>query len=423
MRALVAVEKGALVSPDFSDIDDSVRGFAREIYSGTQRQRALIDWTLAPLLNKPIEKIDAPVRAALRLAGYEKWVLDTPLHAITGEYAGLMRGEKLSSATGFVNAIARKLGDSFRELPRQKAFRLHVQFSHPLWLVERYLERFGEEEAFALLQANNERAPLCLRVNTLKANREDVSIRIPQGRLSELSPDGIICEENFDPTTLQSWDRGEIFAQDEAAQLVSLYAAPQKGDYVIDCAGAPGGKATHCAQLMGNLGKILVCDLSIGRLKLVKENAKRLGIKCIETLAGDIEELAPQLSQKGQADLVLLDAPCLGTGTFRRRPDAKWRKTPEQLGELVALQEKLLDAAATLVKPGGSLVYSTCSLEIEENAAQALKFAERSGWEIETAPDSLSAVRDENGFLQSWPHKNGCDGMFAAKFRRPIEES
>jgi 16S rRNA (cytosine967-C5)-methyltransferase len=365
--------------------------------------------------------MDAPVRAALRLAGYERWVLDTPLHAIAGEYAGLMRGEKVSSATAFVNAIARKLGDSFRELPRQKAFRLHVQFSHPLWLVERYLERFGEEEAFQLLQANNERAPLCLRVNTLKAKREDVLIRVPHGRLSELSPDGIICEENFDPTTLQSWERGELFAQDEAAQLVSLYASPKQGDFIIDCAGAPGGKATHCAQLIEDKGRILVCDLAAGRLKLVKDNAKRLGINCIETMAGDIENLAPQLRNKQLADLVLLDAPCLGTGTFRRRPDAKWRKTPEQLDELVALQEKLLDAAATMVKPGGALVYSTCSLEIEENAAQALKFAARSGWNIEKAHDFLGAVREENGFLQSWPHKNGCDGMFAAKFRRPVE--
>ncbi len=415
LRALVQSENRDLVAPDFRDLDASVRPFAREIYSGTQRWRAKLDWTLAPLLSKPLAKIDAPVRAALRLAAYEKLVLNTPPHGFVGEYAGLMRDERKTSAVGFVNAILRRLPDNWRALPPDLAQRLSIEFSHPQWLVQRYLKNLGEAETTALLGANNERAPLCLRTNTLRISRDELLRELPNARPGLLSPDAIYVEAS-DPTRLSGWDDGLFFAQDEAAQMVALHASPAPGQTLLDLAGAPGGKSTHCAQLMRNQGRIVSVDLAPGRLKLVRENAARLGISIIETRAGDGRELAPQLER---ADVVLLDAPCLGTGTLRRRPDAKWRKTPAMLSELVALQRELLDAAATLVRPGGSLVYSTCSLEPEENAEQARAFTSRSGWPIEAAPAWMKDIQTEEGWLQTWPQRDGCDGMFAAKWRRP----
>ena len=319
LRALVKSESHDLVAPDFRELDEGVRPFARELYSGTQRQRALLDWTLAPLLSKPLAKLDAPVRAALRLAIYEKLVLQTPPHGFVGEYAGLMRDERKTSAVGFVNAILRRLPDAWRALPVDLPQRLAVEFSHPQWLVERYLKTLGEGGAAALLRASNERAPLCLRANTLRVSRELLLKRWPGARPGLISPDAIVVEAS-DPTRLDGWDDGDFFAQDEAAQMVAHLAAPRAGDRVLDLAGAPGGKATHCAQLMENEGRIVSIDIAPGRLKLVRQNAARLGISILETRAADVRALAPDLAR---ADVVLLDAPCLGTGTLRRRPDAK----------------------------------------------------------------------------------------------------
>ena len=414
LRALVRSESHDLVAPDFRDLSPDVRPFARELYSGTQRNRARLDWTLQPLLSKPLAKIDAPVRAALRLAAYEKLVLGTPPHGFVGEYAGLMRDERKSSAVGFVNAIARRLPDSWRDLPNDLPQRLAIEFSHPTWLVQRYAKRLGAPETEELLRANNARAPLCLRANTLRISRDELLERLPGARAGELSPDALLIDGGGDPTRLPGWDDGEFFVQDEAAQLVAHYAAATAGESVLDLAGAPGGKATGCAQLMHNQGQILSVDIAPGRLKLVHENAARLGISIIQVRAADVREFDGAL-----ADLVMLDAPCLGTGTLRRRPDAKWRKTPQSLAELVRLQRELLDAAAKKVKPGGALVYSTCSLEPEENDEQARAFTQRSGWPTETAPFWMNAATTSEGWLQTWPHRHGTDGMFAAKWRRP----
>lgn len=414
LRALVASEREIRTADDFGMLESAVRPFAREIYSGSLRWRARLDWTLAPLLQKPIAKLDAPVRAALRMAQYEKIALQTPDRALANEYAGLMKGEKLNSATGFINAVARRLPFEWRE-----SSELSINFSHPKWLTHRWMERFGAEETEALLHANNQIALPCLRVNTLKTTREEMLSQISGATAGKLSRDAIVMEKG-DVTGLAQWQRGEMIAQDEAAQLVSLLAAPQKGDFVIDAASAPGGKTTHLAQIMDNEGRILALDSAAPRLQMVRDNAARLGISCIETRAGDFRALATELArQAALADLVLLDAPCLGTGTLRRRPDAKWRKTEGQLEQLIQLQRELLDAAAPLVKRGGALVYSTCSLEREENEGQIEAFLARfSDFTIEKATDFLAPAATGAGFLNTFPHRHGSDGMFAAKLRR-----
>jgi 16S rRNA (cytosine967-C5)-methyltransferase len=388
---------------------DNTRAFTRELSSGTLRHRARIDWTLAPFLKKPIDKLDAPVRAALRLCCYERAWLQTPAAVAGNEYSAVMRSEKKSSAAGLVTAIARRLPDAPRESPgidAKPASHLAIEYSHPQWLVEKWLSQFGFDECKALLQANNNIAPLSLRVNTLHTTREKVlsalQDREMHARKSAISCDAIVVENGGDPTHWPEWQNGEIIAQDEGAQMVPLVAAPQRGWRVIDCCAAPGGKTTHLAQLMKNEGEIIACDFA-GRLKLVRENAERLGISIIKFQEGDFREVNAQLPL---ADLVLLDAPCTGTGTLRRRPDAKWRRTPEQLRELVALQRELIDAAATVVEPNGVLVYSTCSIEPEENEQQVEAFLKRhNSWRLDVAQSTL-------------PHRDGCDGAFVARMLR-----
>jgi 16S rRNA (cytosine967-C5)-methyltransferase len=419
-EALVAVERdSAILSTALvQSTSRTALPFAREISSGVLRHRSLIDWTLAPLLKKPLEKLDAPVRAMLRLACYERAWLGTPPSAVANEYVSLARGFKLASASGFINAITRRLSDEPRTPPdaeRAPAKHLAIQFSHPEWLVERWLARLGFDQCAALLAANNSRAALSLRVNDCRARREEVHSNLAARELKVreglLSPLALHIEDAGSPLDWPEWARGEIIAQDEAAQLVVREAAPQAGQNVLDLAAAPGGTSTHCAQLMKNVGRIIALDVAPGRVKLIADNARRLGFSIIEARAGDARSL-----REPSADLVLLDAPCLGTGTLRRRPDAKWNKTPGMLDELVQLQRGMLEAAARLTRPGGHLVYSTCSLEPEENEEQAAWFlSTHAGWNPAPQND-LADLRTTGGWLQSWPHRHGTDGMFCARF-------
>lgn len=414
LKTLVALEERemnlAQALHEFSALaPDSTRPFARELTSGTLRHCARLDWTLALHLKKPLEKLDAPVRAALRLCCYERAILKTPAAVAGNEYSAVITREKKSSAAGLITAIARRLPDSPRESPdarKNPLGYLSTEYSHPTWLVKKWLARFGFEECEKLLQSNNCIAPLSLRVNTLLATRDEIlaalSGRELNARAGVLSSDAILVEGAGDATRWPEWESGQIIAQDEGAQMVSIFAAPRPDWIVVDACAAPGGKSTHLAQLMNNTGKIIACDFA-GRLKLVRENAERLKTGIIETREGSFQNLGDELPR---ADLVLLDAPCSGTGTLRRRPDAKWKKSPEQLVELVELQRALLEVAAKIVKPGAILVYSTCSLESEENELQIENFLrENAGWELESTMSTL-------------PHQNGCDGAFAARLRR-----
>ena len=422
VRALVASEKPDFAPLAWNNLDDSVRPFAREVTAGVWRWRSKLDWTLARLSEKPLEKLDAPVRAALRAMLFERLELQTAPHALGSDYAELMRVFKVASAAGFVNALARQMPDEWRALPKQLAFRLSIEFAHPLWLVERYLARLEEEETRALLAANQTRAPFDVRANQTRITRDELLARFEregiEASATPFSPVGIRLGGVSSPEALPGWNEGLFLVQDEAAQLVGALAAIPEHGLIVDCASAPGGKATHLASRAPGV-KILACDSSAKRLELVAQNAGRLRLPNIELRAGDWLALAPPLIEK--ADLVLLDAPCLGTGTFRRRPDAKWRKTPAQLEELVALQRALLDAAATTVKVGGALLYSTCSLEPEENAHQAESFEARHPNFERIAPQLFegSAVVTDS-FLQTAPHRSGSDGAFATQWRRKM---
>ncbi|MGI8710643.1 MAG: 16S rRNA (cytosine(967)-C(5))-methyltransferase RsmB, partial [Acidimicrobiales bacterium] len=389
---------------DEADIDATTRGFAREILSGTLRHLSRIDWTIQPLLKKPIAKLDAPVRAALRLAAYEIACTRTPAQVAGSEYAGLMRQTKTRSAVAFVNAIARRLPAQLRapDANADAISQLAIETSHPRWLVERWEKQFGIEATRALCAANNQIAPLNLRANTLHLSRDEALQQLQaqelNARASEVSPHGIVIERAGSPLGWELWQRGDIIAQDEAAQLVALHAAPQSGQIVMDVASAPGGKSTHLAQLMNDKGRVIAADRAAGRLKLVRENASRLGLKSVETFDGDAQQVlaAIKRNQLPRADIVLLDAPCSGTGTLRRRPDLKWRKSVENIAELVELQRELLDICAQMVKPGGALVYSTCALEVEENQLQAQAFTEcYANWRVEGAASTCSAFADE----------------------------
>jgi 16S rRNA (cytosine967-C5)-methyltransferase len=320
LQALVALENSDV--PLASALNDlhlpaEAQGFARELVSGVCRTRSRLDHTLKPLLKKPLPKLDPPVRAALRLATYERCVLNTPHSAIVDQYAEAMRAAHLRSAVGFVNAVARRLPPKFIASPDAEkdavAF-LSVEYSHPVWIVARWLKRLGIEACTALCQSNNTVAPLHLRANSMKTTRDRVldSLRARglDARPGALSLDAIVVERGDaalgSPQHWPEWQNGWILAQDEAAQCVGRLADPSEGDSVVDACAAPGGKSTHLAQMMKDKGTVLACDLAPGRLKLVRENAQHLGLECVETRSGDFLELSRQLPH---VDLVLLMHP------------------------------------------------------------------------------------------------------------------
>jgi 16S rRNA (cytosine967-C5)-methyltransferase len=406
VKILLKIETRVLpLGVALEDVPIAKRGAVRNLAAGVLRHRTLCEIAVAPLLKKSFSKLDIEIANIFRLAAYEKYFCDVPLYALTNEYIAIARKLKRSSASGLVNAVLRRLPDRLPEIKRtQFPEYLEKKYSHPRWMIERWIAQFGEEECERICVANNEEAPLCLRVNSKLTTRAKVLSALAErginARAGNVSPDSIIVENAVSFTDWPEWQRGELIVQDEAAQKVSILANPQRGWTVYDLCAAPGGKTTHLAQLMDG-GKLQAFDLTEKRAQLVRDNCARLKFTNVKVLSGDFRQfdLAP-------ADLVLLDAPCSGTGTLRRHPDIKWSKSPEQISQLVELQKDLLHHAAKLVHPGGFLVYSTCSIEREENQEQANHF-------LENHTDWRECERWE-----SCPGDKNADGAFAIKMQK-----
>jgi len=411
VQLLVKIETRDLpLGVALEDVPIAMRGATRHLASGVLRHRTLCETAVAPLLKKSFSKLDVEVATIFRLAAYEKYFCDVPLYALTNEYTGIVRKLKLSSAAGLVNAVLRRLPDQLPEIKRNK-FNEYIEkkYSHPRWMIKRWSAQFGEEGCEKLCAANNEEAPLCLRVNSKLTTRAKVLLALAErgiiAKAGSWTSDSVIARNVVSFTDWPEWQRGELIVQDEAAQMVSILANPPKDGTVYDLCAAPGGKTTHLAQLMEG-GSLTAFDLAEKRAQLVRDNCARLKFSDVKVHAGDFRqfELPP-------ADLVLLDAPCSGTGTLRRHPDIKWSKSPEQITQLAQLQKELLNHAAKLVRPGGFLVYSTCSIEREENQDQARTF-------LQEHADWRECERWEN-----LPGDQDADGAFAIKMQKIISSS
>jgi 16S rRNA (cytosine967-C5)-methyltransferase len=285
----------------------------------------------------------------------------------------------------------------------------------PHWLVRRLAASLPTGELPALL----DRAPLDLRVNRLKTTREEILALIPEARAGEHAPDALRLTEGFAVESLPAWEAGLIEIQDEGSQLVALACAPAPGDIVVDlCAGA-GGKTLALAAAMGGEGRLIACDVDRSRLSRLAPRAARAGAGCIETRLLDPGREAAALEDlAGSAEVVLVDAPCSGTGTWRRNPEARWRLTPERLHRLTQLQEHILSLAAALVRPGGHLVYAVCSLLAEEGADQVAGFlARHPGWRSQ--PAMIEAGRPRGAGRLLTPAHDRTDGFFVARLERP----
>lgn len=399
-------------------------GLCTEIVYGALRWRRHLDWRLAPHLNRPLTKLDPWVRALLRLTAYQLLFLDrVPRWAAVDEAVSLARLKaRKPGPAEFVNAVLRALTRSTEPppLPANPVEALATRLSFPDWIAARWIARSGTTEAEALMAAMNQRPPITIRVNTLRGSREDLAARLRNDELAEtrptaLAPEGLAVERG-QVARWAAFSEGWCAIQDEASMLIARLLDPQPGELVADTCAAPGTKATHLAQLMGNRGKIIAMDPQSARLKLLGKAAARLGVTIVEAHAGGVAALAGRW--KGHCDRVLVDAPCSNLGVLRRNPDVKWKRTEADLSRLREKQRGILAAAASLVKPGGRLVYATCSLEPDENeeVVEALVGA-GTEWHADT-PADFPVRPDGAGFVRCLPHVHGTDGFSAIRLRR-----
>ena len=417
-----ALSREGLVGPD--------RGLLTELVYGTLRRQGTLDHLIDQFSHQKAQKLERNVLLLLRLGLYQLLFLDrVPVPAAVHETVELAK-RHAPRASGMINAILRRTDREREHLPfpdptAEPTAYLAARHGHPRWLANLWLEQLGMPEAEALAMAMAEPAPLTLRTNSLLIDRDDLLERLAEEGATvtptRWSPLGIYLNGGPPLATLPSFRDGLFIVQDEASQLAVHLLAPQPGEIVLDLCAAPGGKTTLLAQLMGNRGEITACDRHERKLRLVRENAERLGIDTITTLAGDATRPLPELAGR-QFDRVLVDAPCSGLGVIRRNPEGKWWKSPDDLIQLAASQRRILATAAGYLKPGGTLLYATCSTSREENEAVIDDFlSTNQSFVLEPVPQALPAIAElatPEGYFRSWPHRHGMDGFFAARLKK-----
>jgi len=415
---------GELLDPAFdrrtARLDARDRRWVRELVYGMLRRRARIDAYLDQRVRGGSVRLDADLHDLLRLGAAQLLHMQSvPAYAAIAQTVELAKRRHGIGASKLANAVLRRLDRERDSLalptPGDPVDALAISESHPRWLIARWAERWGIDETHRLLEANNREAPLVARPyhvvrEQLEAMLESAGVHVDEAPLAR---DSIVLSSAVSSLTeLGPFRQGLFHLQDPASTLVTQYACVPTGAVVADVCAAPGGKSV---ELSRGASRVFASDLSFGRVQRVIENAKRLEIDALHVYVADARHPAIR-----PVDLVLIDAPCTGTGTFRRHPDARWRLKISDLAVMAALQRSILVAAASVVKPGGLLVYSTCSLEPEENDEQIDRFlAEHPGWRLDPPPEgTVPATVLDRGRLRVLPQQHGTDGAFAARLRR-----
>jgi 16S rRNA (cytosine967-C5)-methyltransferase len=400
-------------------LDARDRRWTRELLYGMLRRRAWLDALLSERVRGGLARLDPDLTDLLRLGGYQLLAMGSvPAYAAIAQTVELAKRRHGIGASKLTNAVLRRLDRERDALhvaePTDPVEALALRHSHPRWLVARWVGRWGADDTERLLAANNHEAPLIVRPygivrEQLEAMLEGTGVHVAEAPLVH---DSLLIQPGVSLTELGAFRQGLFFVQDPAATLVTRYAAVPAGLVVADLCAAPGGKTLELAR---DAAAVISADRSFGRLQRVLGTVRRLEVRNVYPLVADAREpaIAP-------VDAVLVDVPCTGTGTFRRHPDARWRLRISDIAVMAALQRAIIRAAATAVRPGGLLVYSTCSLEPEENDAQIESFlAEHPEWRLEPPPaGSVPPGVLDAGRLRVLPQRHGADGSFAARLRR-----
>ena len=414
--------------------DDRDRALVTDLVTGTLRWQRQLDHLIEQFAKRPVSKLDGDVLHILRLGAYQLLHLDrVPAAAAVNDAVAMTRRVRKTSAAGLVNAVLRALSRNSHRLPLpprppggNPLPYLEIALSHPAWLAGRWLERHGFEAAEAWEQFNNVPAPLTLRVNRLKTDGAELT-RLLAGygvvvEPARYAPDGLVAKSG-NPLRTPLAATGQFVLQDEASQLVALLGAPEPGMRVLDACASPGGKTTAMAAMAGDRAEIVAADVRSARMQLLRETVNASGAQNIRLLQAD---LAAPLPFERAFDLVFVDAPCSGLGTVRRDPDIRWRRSEADLATMAAAQVNMIGNAADVVRPGGRLVYATCSSEPEENDHVVSEFLSRDGRfermnlrsEKPKYFDAIEPVLDPDGVLRTLPHEHGLEPFYGAVLRR-----
>jgi len=409
------------------DLDARDRALAMRLAYGAIQRRSTLDYLIERLAGRPAGRLDAPVLAALRLGLYELlWLSGAPDHAVVADSVELakLNSPPARAGHGLVNAVLRRaaregaaalLGDLREDTPEHAA----IAHSHPQWIARMWWEELGAEDARALMAYDNEPGELALRVNTLRADPATVAheLAVPTHTDPEL-PEALVLDGPFDLHGARAWSAGAILAQSRAAMLVARVLDPQAGERVLDLCAAPGGKSTHMAALMGGEGEVLAVERNRARAAELQDTARRLHAGSVRVEVSDAAATRPE---GAVFDRVLVDPPCSGLGTLQARPDLRWRVTPEQIAKMAETQATILTAGARALRPGGVLVYSTCTISPAENERQIELFLDRNPHfalddlgneqQIHTHPRAPKV-------LLTMPHRDRTAGFFIARMRR-----
>jgi 16S rRNA (cytosine967-C5)-methyltransferase len=405
VKVLVKIEKegtysnlGVAEALKNSELNPQDKSLATAIIYGVLDRKITLDYILSKFLKTSINKTEPFTLMVLRSALYQiKYMDKIPESAAVNEAVKIMKSSKFSRNAGFVNGVLRSVLRTDVEIPKgDSAEDLSVRYSCPLWIVESFLMDYGLADTKALLEESLKPAPTVLRINTVRADISEIE------KEYEIKENSIELTKGIDISNSELYKKGLVYAQDFASQKAVMVLNPKAGDRVLDLCSAPGGKAFTMANLMGNKGEILACDLYPHRVELIERTVKRLGLDIIKTAVADATRYNPKL---GEFDCVLCDVPCSGLGVIRRKPEIKYNALP-CLEELKNIQLSILKNAVKYLKKGGKLLYSTCTLRREENEKLVISFQKEY--------NDLCKVY-EHTFM---PHKDGTDGFYCALFEK-----
>jgi 16S rRNA (cytosine967-C5)-methyltransferase len=405
------------------------RAFVTEIVNGCLRNIIYIDYVINEFSSVKTQKLKPWILAVMRISVYQLIFMNVPQSAAIDEAVKLIKGKGLSALSGFVNGVLRSIArgcESIKLPDKEKCFAeyVSVKYSHPLWLVKMWISYYGKEFTERLCMADTCSAPVCASVNTIKNGSESLINTLEKEGMSvkkaKYAANTIYISKTGNISKSKAFNDGLFFVQDESSAIASKVLAPQKGETVLDCCSAPGGKAMAMAMLMENSGKIVSRDIYEHKLDLINEAAQRLGVKIIETQLKDASSKYEEDCE--EFDRVLIDAPCSGLGLLRKKADIRLKKDGNDIDALIALQRKILENCCGYVKKGGYLLYSTCTLSKKENTGNVKWLCDNFDFETvditDDLPENLKSDTAKNGYIELYPSVHGTDGFFIAKLRR-----
>jgi 16S rRNA (cytosine967-C5)-methyltransferase len=436
-EALRAIDRGAFADVvldrklNQSQLSAQDRGLVTELVYGSVRRKRTLDALIDQFGKQPASKQQTDLLQILRLGFYQlRYLSHVPDHAVVDTTVQLAKAQRLGKLSGVVNGMLRRYIRDRQPLqiavdplilPPDLPQRLGVLHSYPDWIIQVWRDWLPEAEVEALCEWFNQSPQIDLRINLRRYSLAEAAAIFQAAGIETAQvaavPSALRIQQHLGAITqIPGYADGWWAVQDASAQLVGYLLDPQPGETVIDACAAPGGKSMHIAELMGNVGRVYACDRTASRTRKIQQNIDRLKATAVRPLMCDSRNQAAFVDQ---ADRLLLDVPCSGLGTLHRHADARWRQTPESVEGLVTLQRELLSHASSWVKPGGVMVYATCTLHPAENEAQIQWFLnEHAGWEIQPPPAALSEFATEQGWVKVWPHLHSMDGFFMVKVQR-----